>query len=462
MLNRRDAMVGLGQIGLGALTLPGLLQAEEACSAPALKATGGKARACILLFLWGGPPQQDMFDLKPDAPEGIRSLFKPIPTAAPGIEICDQMPLLAKQTDKLCIIRSMTHNSDVHEPSVYHVLTGRVDATQVIPRNNRQRTHFPGPSGILSRLGACAGVPASVTLPRPIMHDGIKYAGTHAGFLGAQYDPLELSDAGFARGRPVLDLGLPPGVDAERLVRRRGLLHLLEKADRHLQQNSAAQSMDACRERALAMLVSPGARRAFDLEQETPAMRDRYGRNHYGESFLLARRLVEAGVRLVTINWMFFRPDGNPLNPWDNHGGTPALGGVTGYEMLKADYCIPPLDRAFAALLEDLGARGLLDETLVVCTGEFGRTPRINATAGRDHWGHCYSALLAGGGIRGGQVYGASDAHAAYPAENPVRPEDLLATVYLAMGLPPETEIRDMQERPHRISEGQPVTALFG
>ncbi|HEU4754924.1 MAG TPA: DUF1501 domain-containing protein, partial [Armatimonadota bacterium] len=248
----------------------------------------------------------------------------------------------------------------------------------------------------------------------------------------------------------------------ERLVRRRGMLAAIETAERHLQESPAAQGVDAFREQAFNLVASPTAKRAFNLELEPSAMRDRYGRNHYGESFLLARRLVEAGVRLVTLNWMYFRPDGNPLNPWDNHGGTAALGGVTGYEMLKADYCIPPLDRAYSALLEDLSTRGLLDETLVVCTGEFGRTPKINDKAGRDHWGACYTALLSGGGVRGGQVYGASDAQAAYPTENPVRPEDLLATIYDAMGIPAGAQMVDPEGRPHPVSTGTPLRALFG
>src|SRR5438105_2934571 len=190
------------------------------------------------------------------------------------------------------------------------------------------------------------------------------------------------------------------------------------------------------------MVASPAARRAFNLELEAPAVRDRYGRNEYGESFLLARRLVESGVRLVSVIWMYFMPTGRIANVWDNHGGTGGLGGITGYAMLKEKYCIPPLDRAYAALLEDLADRGLLDETLVAMAGEFGRTPKINASQGRDHWGMCQSALLAGGGIRGGQVYGSSDKIAAFPKDNPVSPEDFLATIYHAFGLPPDAEIR--------------------
>ena len=463
MIHRRDAMIGLGQIGLGSLALPALLQAERTHAAvPVLRPRSGTAKHCILIFLWGGPPQQDMWDMKPDAPDGIRSHFKPIKTVVPGIEFSDQLPLMAKVADRMAVVRSVTHGSDVHEVGCYHMLTGQLDTTMVVPRNNRKRTHWPGPGGVMSCLRPSQGVPSSVTLPRPVMHDGVKYSGTHAGWLGARFDPLELPDAAFEKGRPILDPGLPPGIDAERLVRRRGLLHLLEHQDRYLQESPAVAGMDVFRSRAFDLLVSPTTKRAFNLEAETPAMRDRYGRNHYGESFLLARRLVEAGVRLVTLNWMFFRPDGNPLNPWDNHGGTPALGGVTGYEMLKRDYCLPPLDLAYSALLDDLSARGMLDETLVLAMGEFGRTPKINATMGRDHWGACQSVVLAGGGVRGGQVYGASDAHAAYPSENPVRPEDLLATLYHAFGIPPETEISDALARPQAVSQGTPVTALFG
>jgi hypothetical protein len=469
-MNRRDAMIGLGQIGLGSLSLSALLRAEAAMAAPLAQPRAlapatqrlGSAKACILLFLWGGPPQQDMWDMKPDAPEGIRSLFKPIETNVSGIQFSDQLPLMAKVADKMAVVRSVSHECNEHEASCYYMLTGTLDRSLVVPKNNRTRTNRPGPAAVISCLKPSEDrVPSSVTLPRPIMHDGVKYAGTHAGWLGAKYDPVELPDAGFANGRPIYDLGLPGGLDVERLVRRRGLLHAVEAADRHLQQNPSALGMDAFRERAFNLIASPDAKRAFNLDLESPATRDRYGRNHYCEAFLLARRMIEAGVRLVTINWMYFRPDGNPLNPWDNHGGTAALGGVTGYEMLKSEYCLPSLDRASAALISDLHDRGLLEDTLVLTMGEFGRTPQINKTGGRDHWGACQSVTLAGGGVRGGQIYGASDAQAAYPSDKPVSPNDLLATLYAAMGIPPDAELRDMEDRPHAITNGTPVTALF-
>jgi len=475
MLHRRDAMLRLGQVGLGALTLPSLLKAERTASAAdsatasaarassvtALTTPRGKAKSCILVYLWGGPPQQDMWDMKPAAPEGIRSQFQPIHTVTPGIDICDQMPLLARHTDKLAIVRSLTHDSNNHEPSVYYTLTGRKNPTLAVPRNQRTRQDFPNAAAVVSRFSPASSMPASVTIPRPIGHDGVTYAGTYAGFLGPQYDSMEVRAAGEVKAKPTHSLDLPEGLDATRLLARRGLLKLMEDQDRFLQRRAATGGLDPFREQAYRMLADPAAKGAFDLDRESPQMRDRYGRNEYGESFLLARRLVEAGVRLVTIVWIYICPDGNVANVWDNHGGTGSLGGISGFAMLKEKYCLPPLDQGLSALLEDLSARGLLDETLVAAYGEFGRTPKINAAAGRDHWGACQSALLAGGGIRGGQVYGASDKNAAYPRQDPVSPEDMLATIYHALGLPPQTEITDRLNRPMRICDGVPIAKLF-
>ncbi len=226
-------------------------------------------------------------------------------------------------------------------------------------------------------------------------------------------------------------------------------------------QSPGTRELDEFRDLALKMVTAPQVRRAFDLNLEPPRLRDRYGRNEYGESFLLARRLVEAGVKVVSVTWMFITPSGAVSNVWDNHGGTGSLGGISGYAMLKEKYCIPPLDLGMSALLEDLHDRGMLERTLVVAAGEFGRTPKINPQQGRDHWGAAQSALFAGGGIRGGQVYGSTDKQAAYVKENPVSPEDFLATIHHAMGLSPEMEIRDREGRPHRLVEGRPVTALF-
>jgi hypothetical protein len=237
------------------------------------------------------------------------------------------------------------------------------------------------------------------------------------------------------------------------------MLNVIEETDRRYQSVRAVRSLDSYREQAFGMISSPVAKRAFNLDLEDPRTRDRYGRNEYGESILLARRLVESGVRLVTISWMYIQKNGNVANVWDNHG---PFEGLNGTEMLKARYCLPSLDQGFSALMDDMKSRGLLDETLVAMWGEFGRTPKLNASQGRDHWGACQSAVFAGGGIRGGQIYGSSDKDAAYPATNPVSPEDMLATVYHALGLSPEAEFRDPLNRPHRLVEGRPLTELFG
>jgi hypothetical protein len=454
MLNRRDAMFRLGQLGLGALTLPQLLEAAPA--APR------QAKSCIHIFLWGGPPQQDMWDMKPDAPQGIRSLFSPIRTAVPGIDICDQMPKLARHTGKIAFVRSLAHASDNHEPSVYHLLTGKLNPTLAVPRNQRRRGDFPFFGSVVSALTPPGNLPACVTVPRPIGHDGVTYSGTYAGFLGPRHDPMEPRSAPNSREPASHPLTPAPDLDLSRMLARRGLLGAIEDQERHLQKAGQSDGLGGYYEQAFRMLTSPAARRAFNLDLEPTSMRDRYGRNEYGESFLLARRLVEAGVRLVSVVWMFVTPAGAVANVWDNHGGTGALGGVTGYAMLKEKYCIPPLDQGLSALLDDLDQRGLLGETLVTAVGEFGRTPKINTSQGRDHWGKCQTALLAGGGVRGGQVYGATDAQAAYVKDRPVSPEDYLATLYHGLGLSPESEIQDRAGRPYRACDGQPLTCLFG
>lgn len=460
MLHRRDAMIRLGEIGLGGLALPGLLRAEQT-KPSAVKA---RAKSCILLYLWGGPSQPDMWDMKPSAPDGIRSHFKPIQTAVPGTHLGELLPRSAALAGKFSIIRSMSHDSNNHEPSVYYSLTGRKNPSLVVPANARKRSEFPGVGSIVSAFTPPSGMPASVTIPQPVGHDGFNYAGTYGGFLGPRCDPMELrqSTPGSNKSEGMHSFQMPADLPPSRVVGRRGLLQTLEAADRRLQFANGTHGLDTSFELAYRMVGSAEAKRAFDLEREDPRLRDRYGRNDYGESFLLARRLVESGVRLVTITWLYFVPKNNRiLNVWDTHGGTADLGNASGVEMLESNYAVPPFDLAYSALLEDLDARGLLDETLVVTVGEFGRTPKINPNQGREHWGMCYSALVAGGGVRGGQVYGASDRIGAFPRENPVAPEDLLATIYQALGINPSSEIRDRENRPYKISEGTPVEALF-
>jgi uncharacterized protein DUF1501 len=458
-LSRRDLLLRLGGFGASGMTLPRLLEAERAQAATTAR-RASRAKSCILLYLWGGPPQQDMWDMKPDAPVGIRSEFKPIATNVAGIEISDQLPQVAKHADKFSIVRSLTHKSNDHIPSVFHTLTGRIDPTLAGAPRQRRRADFPMIGSVVAKFSPQASLPATATIPRPVGHDGVTYAGTNAGFLGPQYDPLELKPPGEVNAPPPHSLELPAEISEQRLAERFSLLERIEQGQRALDNSDAKSSagLSVFREQAIRMLTSPEAKDALKVEKETDAMRDRYGRNQYGESFLAARRLVEAGVRLVTVVWYYIEPNGNVMNVWDNHG-TPSF---SGYQMLKNHYCLPPLDQAYSALLEDLSQRGLLDETIVAMYGEFGRTPKINPNGGRDHWGAAQSALFAGGGIRGGQVYGATDSLAAHPRDHAVSPQDLVATIYRALGLPKETEIHDREGRPYRICEGQAIDALFG
>lgn len=460
MLHRRDAMIRLGALGAGGL-VPVVSVPRHALANPG--AAPRAADSCIYLFLWGGPPQHDTFDLKPDAPAEIRGPFNPIATNVPGIRISDGLPLLARRMDKVAVVRSLTHPSNNHEPSVYHMLTGRPTAqSRTVPRNQRVRTDFPAVGSVLSYFAPPSDVPANVTVPRPIGHGGVTYAGTYAGFLGPRHDPLERAAAKDGGEQSAFAMDPVPDVPDARAAARTGLLKQLERADASLQRAGTAHGLDAFREQALKVVSSAAMRRAFNLETEQPRVRDRYGRSEYGESFLLARRLVEAGVRAVTITWTYIFPNGRVANVWDNHAGYGIHGAKTGMDLLRSPVCLPPLDHGLSALLDDLHDRGLLDRTLIAVAGEFGRTPKINKDAGRDHWGACQSALFAGGGVRGGQVYGASDKIAAYPSDKPVSPEDFLATIYHGMGIDPDAEVTDREGRPHRLYAGRPLTELFG
>ena len=312
-------------------------------------------------------------------------------------------------------------------------------------------------------------MPASVIVPRlGFFGEGGIYKGLFGGLLGTKYDSFNLEEPGnnrnvtdFRRNFDSGPLTMQAGLSESRIASRRQLLDDLQQTNGPRLVTPGSQQLLESYDKAYAMLSSNATGRAFDLGREPQHIRERYGWNEYGQSFLLARRLVEAGVRTTTVLWFYYGKDGCKSNVWDTHGGTGCVGGVSGFAMMKANYLCPPFDRAYSALLQDLHDRGLLDETLVVAVGEFGRTPKVNKAGGRDHWGPCYSALLSGGGIQGGCVYGASDKHAAYVTENPVTPDDLSATIYQAFGLPPETEVYDHFGRPIHISDGSPVLDLF-
>ncbi|MGE0606997.1 MAG: DUF1501 domain-containing protein [Pirellulales bacterium] len=462
-LHRRD-LLRMGSLGATAMSLtpwwPAQLQATAAFT--------GTAKNCIFIFLCGGPSQHDLWDLKPDAPEGIRSTFQPIDTNVPGIRFGELIPRVARHADKLAVIRSMTHDDNGHDQGIARSLLGQLPQ----PRSevHASRNDHPALGAILHRLnGASGDLPPWVILPRPFTTGGPQYKGQSAGFLGSAYDPIVLDKEkkGSLSDRAVrLDaLQLPEGIDRGRFTARLDLLNGPNLAAGGFRQDLHAASWSAEYEKALTLLTSREANQAFDLDREPDSLRDLYGHNEYGQSFLLARRLVESGVRVVNVFWTFFDEKGCQFNLWDNHGVDADTCGVdgqiTGIQQLTHDYCCPSFDRAFSALLEDLSQRGLLDETIVAVAGEFGRTFRINKHAGRDHWAPCYSQILAGGGVRGGQIYGASDGVGAYVKDAPVTPDDFMATIFHAFGHSSETMVEDQLNRPIRISQGTPLTALF-
>lgn len=460
-IRRRDALklAGLGSLGM---TMPSL--AALAASQQSHTAT---AKRCIYIFLCGGPSQLDMWDLKPNAPDSIRGPFHPISTSVPGLQIGSLLPLTAQQADRFSIVRSMMHNSTSHDTGIKYTLLG--DSSDPGPAYPPKRSDHPGMGGILkSLLGDTGRLPAWVVLPRPFTTGTRYYRGQTGGFLGASCDPFLLNEE---KKNSLADktfrinaLETPEAVDDSRFADRRGLLKTI---DGHAESLIASADSDQVRqqyEKAFDLVSSADVRGAFDLNYEADSLRDRYGRNEYGQSFLVARRLVESGVQFVNVFWTFYGEDGCQFNLWDNHGSDKEVcgGHNKGVDMIRGEYCCPSFDRAYSALLDDLTDRGLLDDTLVVVTGEFGRTPKINKNAGRDHWCACYSSVLAGGGIRGGSTYGSSDAHAAYVKDLPVRPEDISATMLHAFGFAPEAEVMHPTGRPARSSSGHAVTDLFG
>ncbi len=461
-LTRRSALV-IGGLSAGGLLVPHAVEAWA--SAEAVQSPAPTAKRCISIFLCGGPSQPDLWDLKLAAPSGVRTYFNPISTSVPGLPFGELIPQVARQAHKLALIRSMTHSNNDHNGAIAHTVMGQLP--RILTEFHVSRSDHPGIGGILHKLlREREDMPAWVVLPRPFSTSSPPYKGQSGGFLGPAYDPLMFNKAakGSLTDTPLkLDAIQPQeGISPQRLLARR---ELRQSVGGSLPM-AATEQFDKFHDKAFQLLANSAANRVFDLEQEPAALRDRFGRNEYGQSFLMARRLVESGVRFVNIFWTFFDTKGCQFNLWDNHGVASDVCGIdgqlTGKQQLTHQYCTPSFDRSFSALLEDLEQRGLLDDTLVTVSGEFGRTPRINATSGRDHWAHCYTSLLAGGGVRGGAVYGASDAHGAYVKDNPVTPEDFAATILHAFGLSPETAVPDAFGRPVRITTGTPVTAIFG
>lgn len=444
----RRHLLKVGCLGLLGMNVPG------AALAAARRGSKPRARAVIFLHQFGGPSHHDTLDMKPAAPAEVRGEFKPMASSLTGIPICERLPRLAKVMDRVTLVRSIHHEMKNHNSAGYYSLTGYAPPTDD-QRLRDTSDLFPAYGSVVSKLApARAGVPTFVAYPH-VIRDGSVTPGQHASFLGKSYDPLFIQQDPNDPDFRLPELSLPANLSAERLRNRRAVMQLIDDQTRLLETSARARGLDAHYQRALSMLSSPSIKRAFDLSAEPDKVRDAYGRTTYGQGCLLARRLVEAGARFINV--YLSASIGGCTGGWDTHG----FRGKPMYPILKR-YLLPITDHTLPTLLEDLEARGLLDDTLVVWVGEFGRSPRINKLAGRDHWPQCYTALLAGGGVKRGYVHGASDKMGAYPASEAVRPEDLSATLFHLLGIDPRTEVHDNLDRPLPISAGKVITNVVG
>jgi hypothetical protein len=449
-ISRRE-LLRIGGLSMTGLALPELLARPAA--AQAHSAGFGRAKNCIILFLSGGASHHDTFDPKPDAPAEIRGEFDTIATALPGVRFSEYLPRTARVMDRVALIRSMTHHHAGHADGGYIMFTGHPYERTENEANFMGRQEMPHIGSALAKVSPGSGpMFPFILVPRRLDAGSGRRAGQWGGTLGSKYDPM-LTGGDPNRDDFRLD-NLPLAANAPRpvIARRLGLLDQLNGQVRYLQESAPGRALNANQEKALDVIGSEAVRRAVDLSTADPALREQYGRNLFGQSVLLGRRLLGAGTRLVQVNWL--RTQGKKGYAWDSHREN--------FEALREDL-IPPFDQAFSALITDLDAEGRLDETLVVVAGEFGRTPKVtSSTAGREHWPHVFSVLVAGGGIRGGQVHGASDRTGAYPGESPVTPGDLTATIFHCLGVDPHTETHDQFGRPIVLSKGNPITTLIG
>lgn len=444
-LTRRH-LLQLGGAALTGLTLPNLLRAEPA-SRP------GKAKSIILLHQFGGPSQFETFDMKPDAPSKIRGTFKPIRSVVPGMDVCEMLPRMATVMDRVSLIKCVRHEMKNHNSATYYSLTGYAPAVDDI-RLRDTLDLFPAYGSIVDKLApAPAGIPTFVSYPYKL-RDGSVTPGQHASFLGKKHDPLFFTNDPNDPNFRLPELTLPAGLSLERLEDRTNILKLIDQQSKLLEHSTLASGIDESYQKAVSLLTSANFKKAFDLSEETAASRDRYGRTSYGQSCLLARRLVEAGAKFVNV--YLSGSIGGDTGGWDTHGfrGKPM-------DPILKKHLLPITNQTLPTLLEDLDERGLLDETLVVWMGEFGRSPKINDLAGRDHWPQCYTVLMAGGGVKRGHVHGASDKTGGYPDGDSVRPEDVAATMFALLGLDPESEIHDKLDRPFPIAGGRPITGVM-
>ncbi|HUY35628.1 MAG TPA: DUF1501 domain-containing protein [Pirellulales bacterium] len=451
----RRRLLSIGGAGLLGLTLPRAFAAEDR-KPPVKPFVKPRAKAVIFLYQFGGPSHIDMFDMKPAAPEAIRGPLRPIAANVPGVAVCEHLPRMAQVMDKVTLVRSVHHTMKNHNSAAYYALTGHAPPTDDI-RLRDSLDLFPAYGSVVDRLAPVAdGMPTFVAHPH-VIRDGAVTPGQHASFLGKAHDPLLVTIDPNAAGFRLPELSLPDNLPLGRLENRRELQRMIDRQSKLLEVSRAARGLDAYYDKALAMLSSPRVGRAFDLSAEPEALRERYGRHTYGQSCLLARRLVEAGVKFVNVYFSDTIGGQNTTRGgWDTHG----FNNTRMFPIIEK-YHLPITDQTLPTLLADLDERGLLDETLVVWMGEFGRTPKINDNVSRDHWPQCYTVLLAGGGIKRGFVYGASDKQAAFPDRDGVRPDDLAATMFQLLGIDPATEVRDRANRPLLIAGGNPIAGLL-
>lgn len=461
-LTRRETLkAGALSLLSGMFGAPGILLANEA---PNLRP--GKAKSVILLYLMGGAATQDMFDLKLDAPSGIKSEFKPIPTSAPGIQVCEYLPCVAQWMHKSALIRSVNHKAGCH-----NTLPSYTGYEVMVPDIANTRDTYPPSMGSVCEYlkKGPSDLPAYVYMPNYMgWGQSIRRPGPYGGFLGKRYDPMftECSPSVDypakegpgsnqpVRGEPRLpDSVFPPEITLDRFRNRQGLLSQFDEQLRRAERQDLA-GYQRMRQKAFGLLTASNVKAAFNLDKEDPKLRDRYTRTLFGQSTLIARRLVEAGVRFVNVTWdCYWEKLKINYDCWDTH--------TKNFTILK-EYNLPYFDQCYAALMRDLEERGLLDETLVVTMSDFGRTPRVNGNAGRDHWTFCYTIMLSGAGIRGGSVYGASDAQASYVKDNPVSTGDICASIYHCLGIDPDMTVPDRSGRPHPIANGgQPIREIL-
>ncbi len=451
----RRAVLRAGALSLFGIGLPQVLQARQLRQPQKRR----HAKACIVLFMWGGPAQQDTWDMKPDAPDVYRGEFKSIATSVNGLRVCEHLPQLAQRAHELCLIRSVTHNDVNHLTAPHHLLTGKPAPVGQLSDD------WPNYGAVLAKMGRGRGpLPPYVSM-MPIVPNGAprfveETRGQGAGIFGPVHNPMRIDADASKPDYRVGEFEPRTDVSEAQLRDREGLLRSLDGQARKFESQAAAEAMGAHYDRAFSLLSTPAAARAFDISREPQKIRERYGMNAHGQSVLQARRLVEAGVPLVTVFW----PNDGITNVsvyWDTHNRN--------FLDLKTRLC-PVTDQAFSALLDDLKGRGMLDDTLIVWTGEMGRTPKVGQSVpggagagrdGRDHWGKVFTSVLAGGGVKGGTVYGSSDRFAAEPATNPVPPADLAATVYHCLGVEPRTEIHDRLGRPLTLCDGKVIDGVL-